>query len=115
MLACFAGSGSADLRMILGAVAILCVSGGIAALANIFLLLAMREKNSTKILDLAFLAAYVGTAAMMYTGWFFEKFPDLAIVGMLGIIVAPVCALSHCSILALRFVKSLRIKKTPAT
>jgi hypothetical protein len=100
MFACFAGRGSADLTMLLSAVATFWVIAGVATLANIFVLALFAARRRPFMFHAVLVAGYLTIAALMFTGTLFNIAPT---VGAAAIIVLPIVTITHCIFVLNRF------------
>jgi hypothetical protein len=92
IFACFAGSGSAELRMLLGAIGTFWIIAGVATLANIVLLGLYAARNRGVLFHILLFASYSTAAGALYSGWLFETAP---LIAAWGILVIPLTAVIH--------------------
>ena len=92
ILACFAGSGSAELRMLLAAIGTFWIIAGVATLANMVLLTLYAARKRGALFHFLLFASYSIAAGALYGGSLFESAPLIA-AG--GIIVIPLTAILH--------------------
>jgi hypothetical protein len=100
MFACSAGRGSADLMMLLGAVATVWVIAGVATLANIFFVGLFAARRRPYVFHALLAAGCVTIGALVFTGMLFNIAPG---INAGAIIALPVVAVTHCIFLLKRF------------
>ena len=103
MLACFAGSGSAELRVILGAIGILWVVAGMAALVNVGLMAALKRRDRAILSDGVAFAIYATAGGMVVSQWVFVAAPML---GVFFVAAVPLAVLAHLAALFWRLRQS---------
>src|SRR3569832_2865711 len=108
MFACFAGHGEAELRMLLGSVAILWVIAGVITLCNAYCLgqFALRWQRPIA-LNVLLLTGYCIVAGLMFTGRLFDIAPT---ANLLGILLVPLTAIIHGVFVIREYRKDTRTK-----
>ena len=96
MFACFAGSGSAGLRTLLGVVAAFWMIAVIASIVNISLLMLFAVRRRPVVFHALLFGLYVGAASGLYYGWMWEMALPVA---AWAIFVIPLAAIIHFLVL----------------
>ena len=96
MLACFAGSGSADLRMLLGILGAYWMLAAIASVVNISLVMFFATRRRPVACHALLFGSYVAVSAGLYRGWMFEISAGVAVW---GILLIPLVAIIQCFVL----------------